>query len=444
MSDLQAGLAQVDFTPGPGLPIMGHFRQDYAARGTHDPLYCKALVLQDQQGNRAALACMDICMLDRRQVAFFRKCAADQTDIPAENVLLSATHTHGGPATRSLYDCPKASDQQVEGILTRAAQAVVEAAANLRPARLRIGRAEESRVSFNRRLRSTDGRTVMNWTDPDPQTVASALGPTDTELISISIECDDCCRGALINFALHPAIVDYENQLYTADYPGYLSQALTQIKGPDSMTLFFNGCCGNVNHIDYSDSNSPRRGFVMAQRVGYMLAAAAAQAISNAVELSAGPVLVSREMVTLNRYPISPSQYQQAQNVLQDNRDTDYQQIDGIDARSSAPLIIRMYEQQDEPDQVEVMVLRIGELAIVALPGEVFTEFGLQIKQQSPAAHTIVIELANDAVGYLPSAEAFKQGGYEVTPGGTAYEAGSAEKLVASAFQQLQQLLSKL
>ena len=340
----------------------------------------------------------------------------------------------------ALYDFPVAPQDEIEGFLSRAAQAVVKAASDLQPATISIGRARESRVSFNRRLRLKDGSTVMNWTAPDPQIVAGPLGAVDDELIALDIKSDGASVASLVNFPLHPAIIDYENWLYTADYPGYLAQALEQIKGDDLVNLFFNGCCGNVNHIDYADKDAPRRGFVMAQRVGYMLAATVARALRHSVQIKASPVKVLSEKVSLNRLPISQQEYERAQKVLTDTDDVEYTRGDGLDPEIIATLMRRMYEQQNEADQVEVMTMRIGELAVVGLPGEVFTEFGLQIKKESPAANTLVIWLANDTIGYLPTAEAFDQGGYEVTPGATAYEKGSGEKLVRAALEQLENL----
>jgi hypothetical protein len=92
---------------------------------------------------------------------------------------------------------------------------------------------------------------------------------------------------------------------------------------------------------------------------------------------------------------------------------------------------------------VEVNALRIGDLGIVTLPGEIFCEFGLQIKKQSPAKHTLVVELTNDAIGYLPTREAFEQGGYEPTTGSTYYEEGAGDELTASALRQLNGLFPR-
>ena len=88
------------------------------------------------------------------------------------------------------------------------------------------------------------------------------------------------------------------------------------------------------------------------------------------------------------------------------------------------------------------MVIRLGDAAIVGLPGEAFCRLGLEIKHRSPARHTIVAGLCNDAIGYLPTRESFPQGGYETTPGSTFYEPGSAEQLVESALAQLERLFT--
>ena len=88
------------------------------------------------------------------------------------------------------------------------------------------------------------------------------------------------------------------------------------------------------------------------------------------------------------------------------------------------------------------MVAKLGDLALVGLPGEMFCEFGLEIKEKSPAKHTIVVGLANDAIGYIPTIEAFAQGGYEPTPGACKFAPGLGEKLTASALKQLNEIFN--
>ncbi len=115
-------------------------------------------------------------------------------------------------------------------------------------------------------------------------------------------------------------------------------------------------------------------------------------------------------------------------------------QVDGLPDAFFADLRLQMHAVQDEPDRVEVMAIRVGDAAVVGLPGEVFCEFGLDLKRRSPAGHTLVLGLSNDAIGYLPTRESFPQGGYEVTVGSTVYEPGAGERLADAAVGQLQRL----
>jgi hypothetical protein len=442
MSELNVGVAEVDFTPPPGLPLMGHSRDDYAARDTHDPLRARALVVANVAGARAALLTLDLCMLNRAQAQMMREYIGAHSGVSSQNILIAATHTHGGPAPFSIYGAPAASDAEVERFLKHAAEAVIQADKRLKPAAPNVGYASESSLSFNRRLRCRDGKTHMNWEELAPGFVLDCLGPIDPQVCALSVGDGGGSTAALVNFALHPAILDYENHSYTADYIGYLDAGLRSICRDDFTTLFFNGCCANVNHINYADPASPRRGYPTAQRVGYVLAAAVARALRSGAPVSGDTISVSRELVKLERFKISDRLFAQAKRFLESPEQEQSPGGDGLDFAQGAPLWVSMREQQRVPDTVEVMALRIGSVGIVGLPGEGFCEMGLAIKQASPAEHTIVIELANDAVGYLPTREAYDQGGYEVTPGATVYAPGCGEKLVESACRQLKDLFA--
>ena len=449
MSPLQVGVASVDFTPEPGLPLMGNFRSDYAARGVHDPLRARALVLAGEPSERAAVLALDICMLDRQNVAFLREVIAAECDLPPENVSIHATHTHSAPAPSGMLGmeaevAPHAA--AIERFLRKAATAVVQASRRMEEAAaLEIGSVTAPRVSFNRRLRRRDGATRMNWEalQPgfDPAEILSPWGPVDEELVCLAARFERR-TAALVNFGLHPAILAGDNWLYSADYPGYLAEAVARFLGGGSTCLFLNGCCGDVNHVDYRD-RSQGRGYAMAERVGSILANAANEALSAAAPIEASPLRVSRERVVLDRQRIDPEERRWCEDVLeQAQRRPPQGQVDGLPDAYFARLRLEMARVENQPDEVEVMVIRLGDAAIVGLPGEAFCRLGLEIKRRSPARHTIVAGLCNDAIGYLPTRESFTQGGYETTTGSTFYEPGSAEKLVQSALGQLERLFA--
>jgi hypothetical protein len=450
MSVFRVGIATVDYTPRPGLPLMGNFRDDYAARGVHDPLRAKALVFEDPRGGKAALLTVDICMLDRGNVAAMRQAIAATSGVAPENVLIHATHTHSAPAPHARFlfglDFEPFRAATAE-FLAVAASAVAAAERDLREARLAVGYSSEERLVFNRRLRRKDGATQMNWEALAPGFAAgeveAAWGPVDPRVACLVVERQGRPVAAITNYGLHPAILAGDNWLYSADYPGCLAEALSRTQGDDFTSLFFNGCCGNVNHIDYRDPLQGR-GYGMTQRVGYVLAAAVGQAINARRPAAAERVALSRELVALPRVEISEADYRHCQQVMEEARRQPLRgQVDGLPEAHFAGLRLAMYENQRQPDHAEVLVLRVGDVALVGLPGEVFCEIGIELRRASPAPHTLVAGLSDDAIGYLPTRESFAQGGYEVTTGSTFYQPGAAERLAHSAIDQLGRLFAE-
>ncbi len=438
MNKLLVGFAEVDFTPG-SLPIVGNFRTDYFSRGIHDPLFSHALVFSNGI-KKIALLSVDVCLLLRENVAMMRDYITSQCDIEGNNILIAATHTHGGPLTFPRPKMPVADAKVMDVFLVKAASAVVLAVENLQEGALRVGYSVEERISFNRRIACTDGTTHPNWEEFPPGFTTGPRGPIDPQVITLLAEQGGSAGAALINFGLHPAVLAGDNWLYTADYPGYLSEAMRKTFGSGFMTAFFNGCCGNINHIDYQDPLQGR-GFKMSQRIGYMLAASAVEGTCSAVDLEGTEIAVSRKMVALQRIRISEQQRKWSEEILKKaKKKPSPAQVDGLPDEYYALLYLDLYKVQEEDDWVEVTVLRVGNLAIVGVPGEAFCELGMQIKKASPAKHTVVIELANDCIGYIPTAEAFKEGGYETSTGVARYEKGAGEKIVASVLGQLDEL----
>lgn len=442
-SSLQIGLAEVNYNPPVGMDLVGNYRgDDYASRGIHDSLYAKALVASDEKGTKVAILALDICMLKKEPVDYMREYIATRSDIKAENIMIMATHTHSGPL--SDLDAPNARDY-----LARAAGAVLAANDNLKPTVVSVGRSTEDRISHNRRLKCKDGTTHMCWEKFEPGFVIEPWGTIDPEVITLTFNQDGKDIGVLTNFGCHATTLTGDNWLYSADYPGYLTESIRKVKGSDFKSMFCNGCCGNVTQVDY------RIGFPSnyqeCQRIGYILGVAALEAMKNAQPVATDVIRVSRELVPLSRINISDEQLAWAEKIMKkvEKEGMPPIQKDGLPDAYYAKEWIEMRKVQDQVDSVEVMAIRIGDLAFTGLPGEIFQEFGKDIKSKSPCPNTIVTSLTNDERSYFPTEVSFTQGpegftpyitGYETTPGSTLYEPGSGEKMAASAVSQLNHL----
>ncbi|NMC38821.1 MAG: hypothetical protein GYA41_10905 [Bacteroidales bacterium] len=445
LSKPQIGIAEINYTPEVGLNLVGNYRgDDYASRGIHDSLYAKALVASDGKGQKVAILAIDICLLPREPVEYIRNYIASNSDIKAENIMVMATHTHSGPP--SDLDSPGAKDY-----LARAAEAVLEANRNLKSTVVSIGRSTESRISHNRRLRCVDGTTHMCWEKLEPGYVIEPWGSIDPEVIALTFKQEGKEVGSLVNFGCHATTLTGNNWLYSADYPGYLAEAIKKVKGNDFKSMFCNGCCGNVTQVDYRIGFPDT--FQECQRIGYILAVASMAAMKDATAVSTDVIAVSREMVPLSRIDISDERLAWAKEIMKkvEKEGMPPIQADGMPDAYYAKEWIKMREVQDVTDSVEVMVIRIGDIAFAGLPGEMFNEFGREIKAKSPCKNTIVTGLTNDSRSYFPTAVSFTQGpegftpyitGYETIPGTTRYEIGSGEKLAESAINQLKRLFN--
>lgn len=444
---LKIGLAEVNYTPPVGLDLVGNYRgSDYASRGVHDSLYARAMVVENEEKEKVAFLSVDICKLPKKTVTMMRSYIASNTGIKPGNIMIHATHTHSGP--RSELDAPKAKEY-----FTKAALAVVIADKHLKPARISVGRVQESSVLFNRRLKCIDGTTHMSWEDLKPDFVVEPLGPTDPELIVLSVEQEGKLSGTIINFGCHPTTLTGNNWLYSADYPGYLVDTLKKVHGKEFIPLFFNGCCGNVTQVNY------KVGFIdtyeECRRIGNVLGTASLKACEKKEDVKGSAIVVSKEMVPLKRMTITEEQHNWAKQIMGkvEKEGMPPFQADGIPDAQFAKQWIEMYKTQNVIDSLEVMVVRIGDVAFVGLSGEIFCEFGMDIKIRSSFKNTFVMGLTNDARKYFPTKVSFTQGpkgftpmitGYETTPGTTLYDVGSGEKLAESAIEQLEKIFSSL
>jgi neutral ceramidase len=442
-SSLIIGIGEVNYTPETGLDLVGNYRGDnYASRGVHDSLYARALVASNTRGEKVAILSVDICYFMNETVEMMRSYIASEIEIKPENILIHATHTHSGP--KSDLRAPGA-----EAYLKKAASAVILANEQLSAAILEVGRAKEDRVSHNRRLKCIDGTTHMCWEKFEPGFVIEPWGPVDPELITVTVAHENGEKGVIVNFGCHATTLTGNNWLYSADFPGYIAESVRRVKGEEYIPLFLNGPSGNVTQVDY------RVGFPdtyqECQRIGYILGITALEAMKNSEPVSGDIIAASREMVPVKRITISEKQLEWARDVMNkvEKEGMPPLQANGIPDAVYAEQWIEMYKTRNVIDSIEIMVIRIGEIAFVGLPGEFFCEFGMDIKQKSPFKNTIVMGLANDSREYFPTLISFTQGpegftpmitGYETTPGSTLYEPGSGEKLAESAVKQLIEL----
>ena len=443
-SGMQIGYAEVNYTPKVGRDLVGNYRgNDYASRGIHDTLYGKAMVVLGSNGDKLAILAVDICFIEVEAIDMMRNYIANASDIKAENIMIHATHTHSGPPSE--LGAPDAV-----AYLQKAASAVLKANDELESAELEVGRTTEDRISHNRRLKAVDGTTHMVWETFEPGYIEGPLGGKDPEVITVSVVQEEKTTGSMVNFGCHATTLTGNNWLYSADYPGYLTEAVQKVKGDDFGVLFLNAPSGNVTQVDHKIGFPDT--YQECQRIGYLLGVAAMEAMNKSEPASGnGIVKISTAEVPIKKMTISEEQHQWAKKIMEkvEKEGMPELQPDGIPNELYAQWWLEMYDVQDDIDELEVMAMQIGDVALVGLPGEIFNEFGIYIKENSPFKNTLVVSLANGNYKYFPTKISFTQGpegflpmttGYETTPGTTRYDIGAGEKLAEAAVEQLKKL----
>jgi hypothetical protein len=442
-AELTAGAAAADVTPPRGCPMAGYYSAR-GAEGTHDPLHAKALVFE-KDGTRVALVALDLIGTPRAMVEKARGLVEKETGIPAAHVMVSATHSHTGPVLTD--NSPRAdalgggnqiAREYMAELPGKIAAAVKKADAARRPARAFQATGREDGLAFNRRFHMVDGTVGWNPGKKNPKIVRPA-GPTDPAVPVVYVEgADGKPIACYVNFAMHLDTVG--GLYYSADYAYTLCQSLAAVKGDEMVTLFTIGTAGDINHVDV-ENPKPQKGHGEAARIGTRLAAEVLRAFDKLQPVADRPLRVTSETVELPLAPVSADDVEAAKQVIADVRagaKPAPKFLDQVQAFKAADVAARL----GKPLAVEVQVISLGDdLAWVSLPGEVFVELGLAIKAASPFRQTVLAELANGSVGYLPTRVAYSQGNYEVASARCA--AGSGEVLVDSAVRQLRAQFKK-
>jgi hypothetical protein len=443
---LEVGLATRDITPPVGYRMAGYF-YERRSTATHDPLHAKAIVFRQGDARFAWVTC-DLCQTSPEVVDQAREAASQKTGIPPDHIVVTSTHTHTGPdyfgpladhlhhlATLAHDGADPARTVDYPALLaTRIAEAIVEADEKRAPADIRVTAAQQDGLAFNRRYVMTDGTVAWNPGKLNPKIVKPA-GPIDPQIQYLWVTRPAATQPAAVvtNFACHPDTVG--GTQFSADYAYFLEQGLRKVLGNDVTSIFAQGTCGNINHVDVT-TDRKQGGFDEAERIGSALARGAKPQAATTRPAARPSLAVATTRVGLPLQQYTPEEIANARSLFAKIQDRKLPFLVGVKATK----IVRIYDRHGgRPISARVQAVRLADdTAIVFLPTEVFDEFGLEIKRQSPFAHTLVVELANESFGYIPTKTAFDEGAYE--PTNSTIQPGGGERLTDAAIALLRTL----
>jgi len=447
-AEMEAAVAVTEITSPVGYRMAGYFSERLST-GTHDPLMAKAIVLR-QADQQAALVFCDLIGLPAELTGQVRRAVEQKTGIPAANIMIAATHAHTGPlfsgtlrkhfheqaAAKGGTDPHEKQDYSAQ-LAGKLVEVIATARAALKPVKLQVAVAKQQGLSFNRRFHMKDGTVRFNPGKLNPEIVRPA-GPIDPDvgILLMRSAAEDRPLASLCVFALHLDTVGGTE--YSADYPYYLEQSLRQKLGERFVSLFGNGTCGDINQVDVSH-NRRQQGQEEAKRIGETLAATLQAELAGLKDLKRPSLAVRSEVVDAPLQQPTAEDIAWAEEAIKKVGTKDLSFLDQVKAYK----IKSLRSRGGKTLPMTVQAFRLGEdMAIVALPGEVFVDLGLAIKRASPFATTLVVELANDSPGYVPTRKAFAEGSYETV--NSRVQPGGGELLVETAGRLLKQLKEDL
>ena len=444
--ELRVGVSTTEITPGNNYPVSGYYSERLST-GTKDPLEAKAIVFRQGELSAAFVVC-DLITVASDLTVEVRKQVEQQTGIPGDHIIVAATHTHTGPDyTRELFSVTsgrplpanwKDREPYAAKLIEAVAAAVVNAYDAAQPVKLLTGTAiQETPVAFHRRylMKTGEYRTWIGLKDPD---VLRTAGPIDPEIGLLLLQDPSSKKPTAIlsSHALHLDTVG--GTLWSADFPFFIERTLRGSLDGNIISLFGNGCCGNINHVNPNATTQNS-----AEQIGTSLGGTIAAAVPGLTEITAPFLQIRSETIKLPLQSSTPEQLTQAKTLLREiqaGKNPDF--YEHVDAYKR--IVVEHLRSNPDIDETmsligwglsaskagsgeflsaDIQVITLGrDFALVALPGEMFVEYGLRIKKASPFRTTLVVELCNvgetiyvpTREAYLATCDSFTGGGYEV------------------------------
>lgn len=426
---------------------------DKQATKITDDLHARCLVLDDGR-LKLAIVVVDSCMILRHELDEAKRMASAATGIPADRILISATHTHSAVTAGSVFQSDP-DPTYLPYLSAQIAKGIQQAHASLQPAEIGFGVGKNDRQVFNRRwylkpgtmpvnpFGNTDDKVKMNPGRANPNLVKQA-GPIDPDVSIVSVRTAGGRPLALLaNYSLHYV---GGREAFSADYfgefankIGELLEADTKLEGskrPTFVGIMSNGTSGDINNVDFTKPAPQQRPGEQLKIVADDVAATAFEVYKQIEHKKWLPLAMAEREIELGVRLPSADDLAEAKEQLAKAGPGPYKAISDIYARETTFLA-----KYPPTVKVKLQAIRLGDLAITSTPCETFVEIGLALKKLHPTGPLFTIELANGYNGYLPTPEQMDLGGYETWRARSSYlEREAATKITATLAELLKEV----
>ena len=439
---LKCGFYERCITPPLGSKMQGYFIPRLC-EGVKDELYTRAVVLSDGSCT-SAIAYLDIEVLPKGDFCdkVRDRVAEYFPSIKRESIILTASHSHtSGP----IYHDGGLDSLYIDMLAVNVADAIILASQRMEEMSVKYSVTNVDGVSFVRNYRLADGTICTNpGYDAD---IVEPYTKTNTSLPTLFFyDISGKIKGVVTNYALHHDTVG--GRLCSSDYSGVLSVKLKENYGNDFVCVFLNGPCGDVNHIDWM-GGPVKRDVPNHIRIGSKLAESLISSEADSKPIAGDEVLTAQKIINLKKRKIAPERLEEARDFVARGAtvdDFDPGLPESLEFRiATASSIVANYGEGIESIDLPINALRIGDCVIYAIPGEVFSCFGDEIKAKSPTDKVFISELSGiNSEAYIPPLELiYYTTVYETSPTSRTLEPEAGDKMVAAALELGNKLFEK-
>ena len=438
MTELKAGAATVNITPQESHFLFGYPFVDRMSTGTHDDLLSSALYLTDGK-NQVLFISNDVIYVSKASTARIREGISKETGIQASNILVAATHTHSAPVTIDVVISandpivPKVDRNYLGFMEESTVKAACRAVENAESAEIAVVVGDATGVGTNRH---------------NPEWAKD----TDVPAMFVKNKNNDEFIGCMLVCNMHPTILHEDSTLYSGDFPYFVRKTLQEVVlGTDKPVVYFTGTAGNQSPRHVTKANT----FEEAGRIGQIVADSIISKLTETVTFSShAPISVAQKFVDLPKRTFPSVEW------AREHRDKTKKRFEELKKNSKIPQEIRTAEvnwfgseellylselaRENELEKAyrsslpaEIQIIKAGEWKFAAWPGEVFVEYGIELKNQ--AEKVALITYANGELqGYIVTKEAQDGGYYEA--GNSFFDHKAGELMLAETVKQLKSM----
>ena len=442
---MKCGFYETEITPHLGSMMPG-YHDGRAGKGVKLRLYAKAAVMENN-GTYVAFLSIDALCLPHGFADAVKKRVQKFTPIPADNLVLAATHTHTGPPNRDdlgdykytpiMYPGGLPLDPEMDKITMqmielRAADAIILAYQRLQEVNIYYGKGKAEGIAYvrNHMTKSGEIRTNPGW---DIAEYAMEKPDESVPVFFVTTKEDDEPLGLITSFSTHHDTVQGDE--YSSDYSGYMAKSLKEDFGMGFVTVFFSGFNGNTNHYNYYNPKAPKTR--PAPETAAILKKAVMKTIMKAELIEDDCLSVIKDTTIIKKRSLDPEFVEELKEIAANPPQNVVVRIDQPEtlkyARAFGLLERYVYGSKTEYE-IPVMVVKIGDCLIYSVVGENFSPFARMIYEGSPTEKNLLIGLAHDGqFAYIPTEDLFLPYVYESSISSACLEEKAGYKIVDKA-----------